>query len=53
MGKIVVAENSISFIPQKFLRRLRLFWIQVMQRALDNDGELDWKKYFLLPVMNE
>ena len=22
-----------------------------MQRALDNDGELDWKKYFLLPVI--
>jgi hypothetical protein len=51
MGKIVVSENSISFIPQKFLRRLRMLWIQVMQRALDNDEELDWKKYFLLPVI--
>ena len=51
MGKIVVTENSISFIPQKFLRRLRMLWIQVMQRALDKDEELDWKKYFLLPVI--
>ena len=51
MGNLVAVQNSISFIPSKFIRRLRLLWIKYLQRALDSDDIMDWKKYFLLPVI--
>ena len=51
MGNLAAIQNSIAFIPSKFIRRLRLLWIKYLQRALDTDEVMDWKKYFLLPVI--
>ena len=49
--KLVFVSNSISFIPEKLIRRLRLLWIKYMQHALDSDTTAAWKKYFLLPLV--
>lgn len=50
-GHLSGISNSVSFIPSKYLRRLRLVWIKYMQKAMDTDHVLDWKKYFLLPII--
>ena len=51
LGQLVFVSNSISFIPEKLIRRLRLLWIKYMQYALDSDTTAAWKKYFLLPLV--
>ena len=51
IGNLLRLGDPISFIPNKFLKRLRLVWIKFMQKALDTDAAIDWKKYFLLPTV--
>ena len=51
LGLLSGVNNSVSFIPNKYIRRLRLLRIKYMQKALDTDLGIYWKKYLLLPVV--
>ena len=42
---------SITFIPDKYVKRTRNVWNSRMQKCLDDNSEEDWKKLLLLPIV--
>jgi hypothetical protein len=51
MGALLGIGSSVTFIPEKYLKKVRAIWIRYMQKALDDGQITDWKKYFLLPTI--
>jgi hypothetical protein len=45
-------RDSVSFIPEKFVRQIRSCYITIVQKLVnDKFNELLWKKLFLLPIV--
>ena len=42
---------SLSFIPEKYIKKTRAIWNKFMQKVLDNGSDINWKKLILLPLI--
>jgi hypothetical protein len=42
---------SLSFIPEKYIKKTRAIWNKYMQKLMDDGSELNWKKLILLPLI--
>ena len=50
-GILAGLSNSITFIPEKYVRKTRKVFSMYMQRLIDDPTELNWKKFFLLSTI--
>ena len=50
-GILSSLSNSITFIPEKYVRKTRKVFSMYMQRIIDDPTELHWKKFFLLSAI--
>jgi len=50
-GILASLSNSITFIPEKYVRKTRKVFSMYMQRVIDDPTELNWKKFFLLATI--
>ena len=44
-------SSSMTFIPEKYVKKTRKIWNTRMQRCLDDGSEENWKKLLLLPIV--
>jgi hypothetical protein len=49
LGELLTLKQSVSFIPNNLIKRIRKVWIRYMQRIKDRGDSIDWRRYFLLP----
>lgn len=42
---------SLTFIPEKFIKKTRTVWSTRMQMLLDDGSDINWKKLILLPLI--
>ena len=42
---------SLSFIPEKYIKKTRAIWNKFMQKVLDDGSDINWKKLILLPLI--
>lgn len=42
---------SLSFIPEKYIKKTRAIWSKFMQKVLDDGSDINWKKLILLPLI--
>ena len=51
-GVLISIVNSMAFIPEKFVKKVRSLYIKLMKKICDHPNDvLLWKKYFLLPTV--
>jgi hypothetical protein len=50
-GILAGLSNSITFIPEKYVKKARKVFSMYMQRTIDDRTELSWKKFFLLATI--
>ena len=51
-GVLISIVNSMTFIPEKFVKKVRSLYIKLMKKICDHPNDLMlWKKYFLLPTV--
>jgi hypothetical protein len=51
-GVLISIVNSMTFIPEKFVKKVRALYIKLMKKICDHPNDLLlWKKYFLLPTV--
>ena len=51
IGEILKFKSSVSFIPNRLIKRMRKIWIKYMTKIKDNGQPNDWLRYFLLPTI--
>jgi hypothetical protein len=42
---------SLSFIPEKYIKKTRAIWSKFIQKVLDDGSDINWKKLILLPLI--
>ena len=42
---------SLSFIPEKYIKKTRAIWNKFMQKVVDDGSDINWKKLILLPLI--
>ena len=42
---------SLSFIPEKYIKKTRAIWNKFMQKVIDDGSDVNWKKLILLPLI--
>ena len=42
---------SLSYIPEKHIKKTRAIWNKFMQKVIDDGSDVNWKKLILLPLI--